>query len=215
MPSFTVATALALAFTHGGTPWDLDSWKEITSISSGLFPKEDGDLPAGISRADANDIATYFDALSKKGTQEQQIQFSRAKDRYVGRKLWNSWLAKNYRRWRIHDMAVKAMKDNNCHPHMIMKADELDTWPDATIIANLAQPALGLALFGNDGLTSLNMVKPNLRSLVHAILVRSLDTLRTNFSRICKKAEALREAAEQAYLGRCRKGCIGLSLNCI
>jgi hypothetical protein len=202
MPSLTVATALALAYSHDGSPWDLETWKEITGVSSGLFPDKDCSLPAGISRADANDIVTYFDALSKKGKQDEQVQFSRAKDRYVGRTLWNSWVGRNYKRWRIHDIVVKAMTDNNCHPHMIMKADEQDTWPDSTVVASLAQAAIGMALFGNDGLTSLHMVKPNLRPVVNAILVRALDALRTNFTRICKKTKEMRDAAERAYQGR-------------
>jgi len=202
MPSITVATALGLAHAQGGIPWDIDSWKEITGVSHGLFPEDDSNLPLGISRADANDISTYFDVLSKKATQEQQIQFSRAKDRYTGRSLWNKWVGKKYAAWRIHDMAVKAMTDSSCHPHMIMQADELDTWPDTSIVANLAQPGLGLALFGTDGLTSLNMVKPSLRVLVNAITFRTVDVLKTRFNRICTKAKHYRERAEKAYLGK-------------
>jgi hypothetical protein len=203
MPSFTVATALALAHANDGAPWDLDAWKDITGIESGLFPEEDGNLPPGISRADANEISTYFDVLSKIGTQEKQIRFSRANDRYVGRTKWNTWVAKRYQQWGMHNLAVKAMTDNNCHPHMIMKADGLDKWPDATIVANLAQPALGLALFGSDGLTSLNMVKPALRTLVNTIVTRALDLLKTKFQRMQKTAKNRREIADNAYKGMC------------
>jgi hypothetical protein len=175
--------------------------RHITGVSSGLFPEDDNDLPPSISRTDVNEIATYFDVLVKKSTQEQQVIFSRGKDRYVGRTTWNDWVNKNYRRWGIFDIAVKAMKDSNCHPHMIMKADQQDTWPDMDVIASLAQQALGLALFGGEGLTSLNMVKPVLRQLVNAILFRTLETLKTSFRRIEKKAVLYREKAEAAHSG--------------
>jgi hypothetical protein len=203
MPSPTVATALALAQANNGAPWDFDAWKDITGIESGLFPEEDGSLPPGISRTDANEIATYFDVLNKKVTLEKQIQFSRAKDRYVGRAKWNTWVAKRYQRWGMHDIAVKAMMDNNCHPHLIMKADGLDIWPDATFVLSLVQPALGLALFGSDGLTSLNMVRPDLRTLVNTISNRAIESLKTRFQRMQKTAKNRREIAENAYKGMC------------
>jgi TATA-binding protein-associated factor len=201
MPSFSVSTALALAHGTDGVPWDIDAWKDITGVQCGLFPEDDNSLPPGMSRSDAKDIATYFDVLHKKGTQEKQLKFSRARDHYVGRRTWNDWVSKRYKKWGLHDLTVKAMKDSSCHPHMIMKADEADTWPDADVVANLAQPAVGLALFGSDGLTSLNMVKPALRTLVNAIVLRTLDALKSRFNRTRNNAEVYREKAENAYLG--------------
>ncbi|KAI6111419.1 P-loop containing nucleoside triphosphate hydrolase protein [Pisolithus sp. B1] len=200
MPTFSVATALALAYSHVGMPWNFHAWQEITGITDSLIPDDDCKLPTGISHADATEIATYFDVLDKKGTRDERLKFSRAKnDRYLGRVKWNAWVSRRYSQWGIHNLTVNAMKENRCHPHLIMKADQLDTWPDTDFIVNIVQPTLGFVLFGDEGLNELSMVKAPLRELVTCIILRTLVTLKANFGRMKKTANEYREAAECAY----------------
>ncbi|KAI6009149.1 hypothetical protein EDC04DRAFT_2610697 [Pisolithus marmoratus] len=85
MPSFSVMTVLALAHSCEGIPWTLHTWQEITGITNGLFPNDDHKLPTSISRADAVNIATYFDALDEKGTRDKWLKFLQARnDPYFG-----------------------------------------------------------------------------------------------------------------------------------
>jgi TATA-binding protein-associated factor len=155
MPSHTPASALIKLYFIGGAPWQWDAWKERTAIRHGLFPRDDDDLPPGLSRQDAIDIESYFKAYQEQKSEDDKITFAtktRGAPAYPGRKTWNTFVSKNWPRWRIHTVIVDELKEWDIHPYDIVLRENLKSgWPSSDNFVPIILDTLGLRLFGEDG----------------------------------------------------------------
>lgn len=155
MPSHTVASALIKLFELNGAPWEWPTWQERTGIKHGLFPADDGHLPPGWTRKDATDVHSYFRAYIELGSEAKKIQFatkSRGNSSHPGRDAWNSFVARQWPRWGVHDAIVGELKDSDVHPMMIViREDNINgQWPNADYYVPKILDSLGMRLFGED-----------------------------------------------------------------
>jgi TATA-binding protein-associated factor len=154
MPSHTPSSALIKLYSIGGAPWQWDAWKDRTGVRRGLFPSDDDYLPSGLSRQDAVDIESYFKAYQEQKSEDDKITFAtktRGAAAYPGRKTWNTFISKNWNRWRIHMVIVEELKDWNVHPYDIVLRENLRSgWPASDNFIPCILDTLGLRLFGED-----------------------------------------------------------------
>jgi TATA-binding protein-associated factor len=60
-------------------PWCFATWKALTGVHHGLFPKDNNQLPISWSHQTANKISSFFDQFCACNTEEEKISFSSVK----------------------------------------------------------------------------------------------------------------------------------------
>lgn len=204
-----------------GVPWKYPAWQELTGIKE-LFPEDDSLLPCGWTRAQANDILSYFDQYLAKPTTEDRQAFAKS-SKLPGRKLWRDFITKGWKTWGINDKIIQVLRHQNAHPFIlaqetrdremafaIANGKKMPTdgsnesyWPESSTYIPAAIDGVGEALFGDDCFSPITeRVIGDLRKDIQVMLQRTWATLAKQWSRSEKKLDALGEAARAAMQGK-------------
>ncbi|KAF5359465.1 hypothetical protein D9756_003663 [Leucocoprinus leucothites] len=155
MPSLSPASALVKLYFLAGAPWDWTPWQELTGVRHGLFPAMDAHLPAGWSRQNANDVRSFFNAYERIPTEASRDHFAEEKkgnSDYPGRDFWKTWIAKQWKKWPIHNVIVSELKVADIHPQGILLRDgkSHSSWPNANDYLAMVLDPLGFRIFGEE-----------------------------------------------------------------
>jgi TATA-binding protein-associated factor len=196
MPSQTAASALLdLYFVVDGAPWCWPSWKNITGVRHGLFPKTDDKLPSGWTREDANDIHSWFiHCHSAKSAENGAASMP-------GRTKWNRFVQTKWEQWQLHAIIVKALRDCGIHPIQII-VNEGTTgfeWPKADSYAPNAFESIGMLIFGSDALGQAELFPANIRKCIATFIQRSWARIRIQIQTDKKRLELLEIEALAAF----------------
>jgi len=209
MPSHTVHSALVQMFLEDESPWRFPKWQSITGVRHGLFPEDDDSLlPTPWTRADANNVRSYFDQYSKKVKEDDKIKFASAKSggsEVPGRDFWRKWVTACWRGWKIHSLVIEVLSSENLHPLTLAlssKSGSLDTWPSATQYVPMAVDPVGTALFGVECLDMLGRVSSELRQTTQALIQRTWLILYNQIQRSKTRVVDLEKQATDAFNGK-------------
>ena len=69
---------------------------------------------------------------------------------HPGRNTWNTFVARQWPRWGVHEVIIGELKDADVHPMMILIRENTlnDQWPNADIYIPKIIDTLGARLFG-------------------------------------------------------------------
>jgi len=204
MPTHTIHYILTqMYYDYNEAPWNFDTWKELTGVRHGLFPKDDKQLPTNWTRQTSNEIGSYFDQFRALKSNNQKSKFSSAKGNsqmVPGRQAWRDWVTKGWKNWKIHDRIVDVLRAEELHPYTL--AAETNSWPDATQWVPLAIDPVGTALFGEQCYSpGKERVDPFLRPTIRALITRTWVTLYTSFNRSKARIDLLESNAVKAFEG--------------
>lgn len=208
MPSHTSVSALIkLFFAVPGAPWTFPRWQEITGVDHGLNPKDDNNLPSGLSRADATHVDSYFSRYNAQPSEDDKIKFASTarknnKDPCAGRQIWQTWVNARYSpQWKINSRISKILSSLGLHPQQIMAENGESTPPSSASYLPLALDAIGLDLFGPEALDNNKRLITKLRE---PTLILAQCTWRLEIKSMKgrkKRVEKLREKAETILSG--------------
>lgn len=206
MPSHTVASALIKLFFLNGAPWEWSAWQELTGIRHGLFPPEDKNLPAGWTRKNASDVASYFQDYNALDSEEKKINFAtrtKGNSSHPGRDIWNSFVAKNWSRWGIHTLVVEELKAWDVHPMSIIARENMtSSWPCSDFYMPMVLDTLGMKVFGDEAFpTGTEVLPTDLRRCLQIFAQRSWNTIRNQLTAHRNRSPAVEAAAMAAFAG--------------
>jgi hypothetical protein len=189
------------------SPWNWDSWKDITGIRHGLFPESDANLPERMSRRDLDDVLSYFKAYNAMPSETAKLRFASGKGdaKAPGRTIWNAYVRKNYNKWGINGLVVQALNKANAHPvKQMLGENNLDVWPSSDQLLPQALNEIGLALFGTD---AINLETENIHGFLRAptlhIAQRAWSTLNKKFNCDHDKLQEYEKAAQSSFECTC------------
>lgn len=196
MAAQVIHGAMAQLFLEAdGAPWEYTTWKEITGISSGLFPVEDAELPKGWTRDIANLVLSFFNQLRKLTTQEDKITFSTARknaSQIPGRLHWRNFITDGWKKWDMHSRIAAVLVEEGLHPLTDPLSD-----------LHLAVDPVAKALFGDKALDQRYHVPPSLHRPVQDIIRRTHKNLVNQIERSKAHIGVLERDAVSAYKGLC------------
>lgn len=203
MPSHTISSAVIKLFLLG-VPWQYPTWQQTTSITHGLFPVNDAELPKGWSRVDCDNIRSYFNQYAQQPTEDDKIAFASRRNGSAlpGRNKWKEWVTSRWKTWRIHDKITAILAANNIHPlSLAMKHNIGDGrgWPASTTYIPNVLDAIGLELFGEEALDEDGILPYELRLPVQALVQRTWSNLTRRIDRSRARFAALGEEATEAF----------------
>ena len=206
MPTHTIHCILTkMYYDCNEAPWNFDTWKELTGVRHGLFPKDDEQLPANWTRQTSNEIGSYFDQFRALRTEDQKSKFSSANGNsqmVPGRQAWRDWVTKGWKKWKIHNRIIDVLLAEELHPYTL--AAETNSWPDATQWVPLAIDPVGTALFGEQCYSpGKERVDPALRPTIGALITRTWIALYISFNRSKARIDLLESEAIKAFEGSC------------
>ncbi|KAG6819600.1 hypothetical protein H0H93_010369 [Arthromyces matolae] len=206
MPSPAVSLGL-LEFYHSSAspeaPWNYPAWQELTGVRHGLFPKDDSLLPRGWSRQQADDIQSFFVSYSLQPATNRAKFFKTSQ--HPGRRKFASWVTSRWTAWGVHDIVVKALREADAHPSIVLlRENNLENpeaaWPSSTLFSNAAIEPVCLLLFGEDAcVPNTDFITTAARNVVVIFIQRSWDTIRVQFRRVARQRKVIEEAAIDAF----------------
>ena len=207
MPSHTIHGALIqMHYDLDGAPWNFATWKALTGVHYGLFPKDDDKLPCNWSRQTAKEVASFFDQFHNLMTEDEKIKFSSVKKtgpHIPGRKEWRDWVTKVWKDRKIHDIITEVLSAENLHPYALAaQSDSPNDWPPANMWVPLAVDPVALALFGEECYSGgMERVRGCLRNTTGALITRTWLVLHTGLDRAKKRIRILEFEAMDAFKG--------------
>lgn len=201
MPSQKASIALIdLYFAANGAPWNWLTWQEITGIHHGLFPKSDNQLPPGWTRQKANDIHSWFVYCHRTDLRNPENGAASM----PGEKSWDGFIHRNWESWKLHPMIVTALRECGVHPFQIImnessRSIENVEWPRADLYAPNAFEAVGVAIFGSDGLGKGDLFPLNIRRCIGVMIQRTWARIRGQFTRDVGRIDFLEGDALAAF----------------
>lgn len=206
MPQHTIHSGLLrlyYAFDKPGAPWNWDTWKSITSVNYGLFPRDDSRLPKGWTREIANAIHTYFEAYRALPSESDRLEFAstKAADNFAGRDHWRTWVRDMWPIWRIQLRIQQAFQECNIMPIQVMIANDLTELPETTHVSD-AFDRIAYALFGEDGLDGNARIKILLRDSVNIIATRASQNIRSQATRLITRLRDKEAKIEAIFDGK-------------
>jgi hypothetical protein len=216
MPSYSPASALAKAYGVNGAPWNYPRWQEITGVRHGLNPKDDCDLPHGLSRSDATKVLAYFAQLHAPNQTETwktrfaTAAFRRGQDPNSGRSIWQDYVNGNWAsKWKMHTRISKILTDLNIHPLQLkVESRQYEGWPNSTAYIGLAIDKVGREIFGSEALTENGLVIPGLRDIVIILIQRTWKTTKGPATKTLNSVMNEMRRAENALSGEYRHSLI-------
>jgi TATA-binding protein-associated factor len=220
MPSHTAASALISLYAIDEAPWKWPQWQAITGIHHGPFPEKDELLPRGWTRQDADDIQSYFKQYSEIDGEERKIKFARGHggSAVPGRTKWNAYIRKSWEAWKIHNLIVTGLRQEDIHPFQITARESDDryvhhsrslprstsddgcsSWPNADLYIPLALDPVGDAIFGQEAFGDSSRLPAKLRRPLTVIIQRSWARLRVKSKADEKRLVAMEEQATTAF----------------
>ena len=118
---------------------------------------------------DSNDILSYFHHYHSLDSEDNKKKFAtslRAGGIFPEREKWNSFIYKNWEKWKIHNCIVQVLQQHHIHPiPILMDKGSLEDWPNADLYLPLAIDAitkslLGIKPFGGKNLLLMSLRKP-------------------------------------------------------
>lgn len=207
MPSHTPASALIKLYFLDQAPWQWPVWQDITGIRHGLFPEDDSKLPVGWTRADANDVFSYFTQYNHIDTEDNKIKFAcggKGVDSIPGRKKWSDFVTKSWSRWGINERIIAGLHKHNIHPITIMsQQNSLDDWPKADTYVPIALDTIGLVLFGTEAFGDADLIPYSVRRCTAVFVQRTWARIRERVMRDKGKHPEIEKAALEAFQGTC------------
>lgn len=187
MPGYRPQGALINLYLEDKAPWNFPRWQELTCIRHGLFPSDDSQLPAELSRAESNSLQAFFSRYSQKASAEDRVQFltiQRSRNKKSppaspGLILWNTFTNKLWKKARLYDVIVQALTDANANPVLIMAHDKGNKFPDAATYAPLAINKVGMAMFGPEAMDDGGHVQSIYRPAVMVFIMNVWETLKS------------------------------------
>jgi TATA-binding protein-associated factor len=203
MPTHPAGSALTKAYFLGGCPWIWPTWQKITGVKHGLFPADDALLPKGWTRQHALDIQSYFHQYSLVSTDELKIKFASNSNKHVpGRTKWNSWISSNWEVWDVHTRIVEGLRQHSIHPiSLIVSSGDTDTWPNSSFYIPIALDTIGMSLFGPEPFGDSDLLPPEIRPILTAMIQRSWARIREQVITDRKKLVDTEVAALKAFDG--------------
>lgn len=193
-------------YDFDGAPWIFPTWKELTGVRHGLFPKDDAQLPKGWTRQTANEIHSYFDQFRALTTEDQKLKFSSIKaskkstQMVPGRKAWRDWVTKVWNDSKIHEKIITVLSAEGLHPYTL--ASQGDSWPDAAHWVPLVLNPVAGVLFGEECYSNgMERVRACLRNSTKALITRTWILLHNHLERSKKRIAILESEAIAAFEG--------------
>lgn len=208
MPSHTTSSALIKLYFLNGAPWGWPAWQERTNIPHGLFPANDDDLPPGWTRQSAIDVQSYFTAYNQLSSEGDKIKFAgrtKGGSTYPGRKIWATFVSRNYARWGIHNVIVTELKEWDVHPMTILIRENKtnDQWPCADFYIPKVIDSLALKLWGYEAFPDgTEVLTTDLRKCLQIFVQRSWNTVRVQVSGMRNRQDEVEAAAIAAFKGK-------------
>jgi hypothetical protein len=206
MPSHTAASALVKLHSLGGLPWVWPAWQELTGIRHELFPEDDRLLPKGWTRADANDIKSYFDQYNAIDTEDNKIKFAVATrdGRSVpGRKKWSDFVSKSWHKWGIHELIIDGLKKQGVHPVMLLVQEKsMDHWPKSDTYIPMALDAIGMSIFGIEAFNGADVLGYNIRKCLTIFVQRSWSRIREQVQRDKGRLDEIEKSVMESFEGK-------------
>jgi hypothetical protein len=203
MPTHPAASALIKAYFLGGLPWNWPTWQNITGVKHGLFPIDDALLPKGWTRQDALNIRSFFDQYNLQPNEDQKIKFASSSNKLIpGRTKWCSWVSSNWETWDVHARIVEGLRQHSIHPiSLIVTSGDMDTWPNSSHYIPIALDTIGLSLFGPEPFGDSDLLPPDIRPILTAMVQRSWSRIRDQVVTDRKKIVDTEAAALKAFDG--------------
>lgn len=122
MPTHTIHGALTSMYGNDEAPWLFPAWMERTGVKNGLFPRDDAQLPEGITREEATLVQSWFITYLKLPTEAKRVQAASAKTTNIGRDIWRKWLTPRWKAWDIQGTISNCLVEQKLHPLQIALA---------------------------------------------------------------------------------------------
>lgn len=197
MPSHTAASTLIKLWTENSAPWAFPRWQDITGVHHGLFPLDDTQLPSGLSRSDVVSIQSYFKQYSNIATEDNKIKFARSRRGAAvpGRDIWQRYVQKSIKSWKIHDIIIEGLRQSNVHPIDLLLASNDKQWPLANHYIPLAIDSIGISLFGTEALDEMDRIPMTFRTALQSLIQCTWNTLRQQITAAMNKLSENQEKA--------------------